>query len=111
MNGSAQGGSGGNANTGNAGDGGNANLMNESGFSVSTVYGKSTGAGSTSVRGRVDGGHGGAATGDANAGNGAGVSLNNAVNGDSAGQLSLAQIASSGWLPISSACHSFSKSI
>ena len=75
--------------TSRAGNGGAASL--------GRVYGESTAGGDVSVFGRAVGGAGGASTGwNAYAGDGAGVSLLNAVDGDTSGRLTLTQSATGG---------------
>jgi len=75
------------------GDGGSARLGG-----VGGVYGISTSGGDVSVTGRATGGSGGGSlfTSDGRGGNGASVNLNNSVDGDTVGILSLRQEATGG---------------
>jgi hypothetical protein len=74
--------------SGNGGGGGTASL--------DTVYGKSTSGGTVNVNAVVTGGSGGMAKGNGNGGNGTAITLTNAVDGDTTGDLTLAQSANGG---------------
>lgn len=85
----ARGGQGGQGTWGNAGHGGAAML----GVGGVGVRGVSTGGGSVDVQGNAFGGAGGRGVGNFAAGNGASISLLNAVDGETAGDLLLEQVA------------------